>query len=313
MPPSGAGSQSANLGFESESLRAALRDALRGKPAELERLLSAMGAVVTAKPNLKLAAAFGAEMAALASPGAPLLTRLGRDDAAPDTARAFLPIAAAHGWAGRVRAGREVEVAYAALAELAADERGPVRIGTRDALLALGLRPGGADELVTRGLSWLEAEGDSSDERELRFGSAAMVVELLADRRFLANVQDQEAVLHYLSLAIDLVGHAPRSAERSEGRRRLLLGFPAALAAVIAVVGPRGHEWLETLCTGTDHTQLRLALSDTLVRLRGSAFGQPVASIDRLQRTLAASAKPLRDPSRLRQGLGRGKATRRTR
>jgi hypothetical protein len=303
MPPG-----ATNLGFESENLRVALRDALRGQPAELERLLSAMGAVVTARPNLKLAAAFGVEMGALASPAAPLLNRLGRDDAAPDTSRAFLPIAAAHGWAGRVRAGREIEAAYAALAELAADERAPVRLGTRDALLALGVRPGGADELVTRAGQWLEVE-----DREQRFGTAGLVLELLADKRFLASVQDHPAVLHYLTQAIDLVGDAPRSADRSEGRRRLLVGLPAALATVVALTGPSGHAWLEAQCTRATHTQVRLALSDTLVRLRGAAFGQPVASIDRLQRALAASAKPLRDPSRVRQGLGRGKATRRTR
>src|SRR4051794_8947543 len=103
----------AELGFQSEALQIALKDALAGRPAELERLLARMGAVVTAKPNLKLAQAFGAEMAALPGPTAKLLSRRGGDDAAPDTDQAFPPTAAAQGWAGRVRARREVEPAWA--------------------------------------------------------------------------------------------------------------------------------------------------------------------------------------------------------
>jgi hypothetical protein len=325
-PGNGDSGGGSNLGFESNELRVALADALRGRSAELERLLSALGAVVTARPNVKLAAAFGAEMAACKGAVAPLLDKLGLDDAAPDTNRAFLPIAAAHGWAGRIRAGREVEPAYMALAALAADERAPVRLGTRDALLALGVRPGGADELITRAQSWLAEEGSKrgrgrgldglADARELRFGTAGLVLELLAERRFLASVQDYQAVLDYLDAAIALVADAPRSAERSEARRRLLLGLPAGIAAVVGLSGahgPRGLEWLEGACVAATHPQVRHALSDTLVRLRAPAFGQPVATVDRLQQTLAGSAKPLRDPTRVRQGLGRGKATRRTR
>jgi hypothetical protein len=267
-----------------------------------------MGAVLSAKPNLKLALAFGVEMAGLSGQAAPLLERLGADDAAPDTARAFLPIAAAHGWAGRIRAGREVERAYLALAELAADERAPVRLGTRDALLGLGVREGGADDLIARASTWLE-----HDDREHRFGTAGLMLELLAERRFWVSVQDQPAVLQYLSQAIDLVAQAPRSAERSEARRRLLLGLPAALATAVAVTGPEGHAWLLAEGGRADHPQVRHALSDTIVRLRAPAFGQASASVDQLQQALAASAKPLRDPTRVRQGLGRGKASRRTR
>src|SRR3954447_13859340 len=99
------------FGFQSDAPRAALDRALAGRPAELERLLCRMGAVVTARPNLKLAAAFGAEMAAVAGPAARLLAHLGADDAAPDNDRVFLPLAAAAGWAGRIRAGRDVEAA----------------------------------------------------------------------------------------------------------------------------------------------------------------------------------------------------------
>jgi hypothetical protein len=297
----------ADEGFQSEALRAALRDALAGRPAELERLLARNGAVVLAKPNLKLAAAFGAEVAGLPGNVGPLLSRLGGDDAAPDTDRAFLPIAAAHGWAARLRAGREVEAAWAALAELAADERAPVRIGARDALALLTNREGDTDELVARGLSWLDA-----DDRELRFGSSAMLVEVLGEKRVLALVRDREQLLDYLGRALSEVADANRSAERSDGRRRLLLSLPKTLAAVVAQF-TEAHAWLEIACSEADRPDVRKVLSDALVKLRTRENASDGGVVGHLQRTLEASAKPLRDPSRLRPGTGRGKASRRTR
>ncbi len=295
------------IGFHSEALQAALAQALAGRPAELERLLCRLGAAVTARPNLKLAAAFGAEMSALPGPTAPLLSRLGSDDAAPDTDRVFLPMAAAHGWAGRLRTGREVEPAWAALFELAADERAPVRLGTLDALVGLGLLD--ADQLVARALSWLEA-----DDRELRFGAAAVIVEVLGDRRVLAKVGRREELLDYLSRTIAEAAEAPRSAARSDGRARLLAALPRTLAAVVATfsAGDEGKDWLDGECQRAHHPDVRAVLSDAIVALRAPR-GRVSAVAESLRKTLEASAKPPRDPTRLRPGTGRGKASRRTR
>jgi hypothetical protein len=269
-----------------------------------------MGAVVTTRPNLKLAMAFGAEMAGWPGATAPLLSRLGGDDAAPDTDRAFLPIAAAHGWAGRIRAGREVDEAWAALGELAADERAPVRAGTLEALVGLGARPGGADALLRRALPWLDAEN-----HEWRWGAAALAIEALGTPRVLATAADQEALLHYLGRAIAEVGEAPRSASRSAARRRLLTALPHTLATVVADgnTGARAAPWLQEICEHARHPDVRHLLSDTInaFRAAGVASGSPV--VETLRKTLQASAKPLRDPSRLRPGTGRGKASRRTR
>jgi hypothetical protein len=295
-------------GFQSEGLQVALEDALAGRPAELERLLARMGAVVTSKPNLKLAQAFGAEMAARPGATAKLLSRLGGNDAAPDTDQAFLPIAAAHGWAGRVRARREVEPAWAALFELAADERAPVRVGTLDALVGLGLRD--ADELVARAASWLEAE-----DRELRYGAAAMMIEVLGNRKVLAGVGRHAELIDYLSRVLAEAAEAPRSASRSEGRARLLAILPRTLAAVVAdfSAGEEGQTWLAGECERASSNDVRAVLSDAVVALRAPAFGQSTAVAESLRRSLESSAKPLRDPSRLRPGTGRGKASRRTR
>src|SRR5688572_15737238 len=102
-------------GLKSDALRSALDSALAGDPRRLEELLARHGSMPSPRPNLKLAQAFGAELARSEGRVAQLLERLGANDAAPDTAEVFLPIAAAHGWAARVREERDVEAAYTAL------------------------------------------------------------------------------------------------------------------------------------------------------------------------------------------------------
>ena len=297
-------------GFHSAELQAALRAAVAGRPAELERLLIRAGAVVTQRPNLRLAAAFGAEVAALSGAVTGLLQRFTAEDAAPDTDRAFLPIAAAHGWAARLRAGRDVDSAWAALGALAADERTPVRLGARDALTTLAQRPGGADELIARAEEWLAME-----DREQRFGAAAQVMELVGDRRVLAAIHDQAALRAYLDRSIAEVADAPRSAERSEARRRLLAALPKALAGALSGgAGDAARDWFQELCSETVHVDVRRALSDTLVLLvHDATHGLSSSVVDHLRSSLQASAKPLRDPTRLRPGTGRGKRSRRTR
>ena len=114
----------AQEGLRNEALQAALTAALAGKPAQLEDLLSRFGGHGL-RPNLRLAAAFGAEVSALPGTVARLLDRLGANDAAPDQPQVFLPVAAAHGWVGRLRAKREVGTAWDALALLAGDESDP--------------------------------------------------------------------------------------------------------------------------------------------------------------------------------------------
>jgi hypothetical protein len=295
-------------GLKSEPLRAALAAALAGRPKDLETWLCRYGAGPQHRPNLRLAAALGAELASAAGPVARLLARLGANDAAPNTPEVFLPIAAAYGWVARLGAGRDRGEAWAALAELAADERAPVRYGTREALLTLALRPDGADELLASAADWLTIE-----DRERRYGAAGVVLEVLADRRVVAAVGDPEDLLALLSRAIAEIALAPRSAERSDARRRLLLSLPAACIAVAAGLrgGDRGPAWLETECTNARHPDVRGALSDAIVALRHAPQGPSAALIQRLRQTLEGSAKPPRDPTRRRPGIGRGRESRR--
>ena len=249
-------------------------------------------------------------MAALPGGASRLLDRLGANDAAPDTADVFLPIAAAHGWVGRLRADREAGPAWAALAMLAGDERAPVRLGTLAALASFAGRRGSGDALLARAIDWLEI-----DDREIRYGAAGVVVEVFADRQALAALGDAEALLDYLSRAIAAVADAPRAAERSDARRRLLLALPRTLAAIAAGVrgGDRGPLWLEEECRSARHPDVRGALSKTILILADKASGQGAALAEGLRAALEGSAKPPRDPTRIRPGAGRGRSSRPTR
>jgi len=294
-------------GLRSEALRAALTAALAGKPGPLEDLLRRHGDGHGARPNLRLAAAFGAEMAALPGSASRLLDRLGANDVAPDTADVFLPIAAAHGWVGRLRTDREVGAAWDALAMLAGDERMPVRLGTLAALASFAARPGGGDALLARAIDWLEI-----DDREVRFGAAGVVVEVFADRQAVAGLADPEPLLDYLSRAIAAVAGAPRAAERSDARRRLLLALPRTLAGVAAGLraGDRGAAWLEEECRSATHPDVRGALSNSVLILADKSSGQGAALAQGLRAALEGSAKPPRDPTRARPGAARGKSSR---
>jgi hypothetical protein len=198
-------------------------------------------------------------------------------------------------------------MAWAALAVLAADERAPVRLGAIDALLALAVREGGAEILLARAVTWMEL-----DDREVVYGAAAMVVDILAKAQVLSALHDHGAMLDYLTTVLDLVAEAPRSAARSDALRRLTLALPATLAAVVALPGG-GLAWLQQHCRDAFVPELRQVLSEGVVRVGLRARGQSASVVAALRQSLQGSAKPLRDPSRLRPGTGRGKSTRQIR
>lgn len=292
-------------GLRNEALRSALEQALAGRPARLEDLLCRLGGALSARPNLKLAAAFGAEVAERPSRQAQLLlARLAADDAAPDTDRVFLPIAAAHGFAARVRAGHEVASGWDALGVLAADERTPVRLGAREALVSLAVREGGPETLLACATRWA-----ASDDREHGCGASAVAVEVFSAGTVLATLHDHAALLEFLSTSIALVAEAPRAASRSDGLRRLSLSLPATLTAVVRLPGG-GHAWMQDECTRATEPAVREILSQAIARLSAGSEPAPGWQIAALRERLSGSAKPPRDPTRRRPGHGRGKATR---
>ncbi len=88
------------MGLRSEDLRKALNDALAGRPSRLGDLLARHGGLPGPHPNAGLAAAFG-EAVAEAGKGARRVLDGFREEPEEDSARTFLPIAAAYGHIAR--------------------------------------------------------------------------------------------------------------------------------------------------------------------------------------------------------------------
>jgi len=307
-PRAGRAGRAAEEGLRSEALREGLTAALAGRPERLEDLLCRYGGGADPRPNLRLAAAFGAEIGGRGAAAERLLARLAADDADPETPRVFLPIAGAFGWAALLGTPALAPGAFAALGELAGDERAPVRAATAEALRAFATGAGGALALVTAAEGWL-----SLGDLDARFTAAAVALEVLRDRRLIGALAARAELTRYLDQVVAEVASAPRSAQRLDGRRRLLVALPPTLALAVGAAGAASRPaaaWFEELCATAADADVRSVLSDTIVGMQAESIGASPVLIERLRELMKASAKPLRDPSRLRPGTGRGKATR---
>ncbi len=295
-----------SLGFQNDAHAAAFTQALAGKTDALEALLCRAAGWPGGKLNLKLAAAFGAQIGQTRGDVLPLLLRFSDDDAPTNTPRVFLPVCAAHGWGALIREGREVEAAWTALSELGADGRNPIRLSVVSVLSAHCAQRDIADAFVLRATGWLEIE-----DREHRFGAAALALEILGDDAVIAVVRDHEGLRDYLMRVIAEIGDAPRAAERSETRRRALQNLPRAIATCAArLPGEMATTWLITECEQASHPRVREALSESIVLLRKAA---QKTLADALAGVLQGSATPPRDPTRIRKGTDRGRRSRRIR
>jgi len=305
-------------GLKNEALRAALRSAVSspaasGRPYDaLAQLLAKSGGLPGVRPNLTLAAAFGVEIAQLSERNVTrLLDQLGAEDAAPDTPRAFLPVAAAHGYAQCLlseSSALDDESGWRGLQLLAADERAPVRTGACSALALFAAHEGNVDVLIERAQGWL-----ADEDRELSHGSVASVIEVLSETRLLGSIRDYAALLAFLNSVLETLADARRSASRSAGRRRVLRALPELLASLIATAraaAAGSGEWFREVCENTRDPELRAVLSQALQRLADLRNAPARGVIEQLRAALEASQKPVRDAARVRPGTGRGKRSR---
>ena len=295
----------ADEGLKSEGLQRALEGALKGERRRLDALLSRHGGLPGPNPNVKLGAAFGEALAA-EDPGRALrlALELARHQTDGESSDTFLPVAGVFGLCALARRlDREPRDVDGALLSLAGDERAGVRIGTTQALAAMAAR-GGADALVKRAEGWLFAE-----DREERYAAAATALDAITDPHSIAEATDRQAVLSYLDGVIREVVEAPRSAERSPSRRRLLAALRDALVRVVPAYAD-APAWLEAHCAEAKHEDLRVLIDDVLGRLRTAKLGH--AELVAMHDALASSAKPPRDPTRTNEeARGRGRKRRR--
>jgi hypothetical protein len=307
-------------GLKNEALRAALRSAAAnptsmamGRPYDtLAQLLAKSGGLPGLRPNLTLAAAFGVEVAQLSDRHLTrLLDQLASEDAAPDDPRAFLPVAAAHGYAQCLLSEAspvDAESGWRGLQLLAADERAPVRMGACAALTGFAAHDGNVDVLIERAGGWL-----ADEDRELSHGAVASAIEVLTETRLLGSIRDYAALLAFLTSVFTTLAEARRSASRSAGRRRVLRALPNMLASLVATsraAAAGSGDWFRQTCEESKDPELRSVLSQALQRLADLRNAPARAVIEELRAALEASQKPLRDAARVRPGTGRGKRSR---
>lgn len=290
-------------GLGSTELKRMLELALRGDSRELIFWLCRFGGQPGPRPSVSLASGFGAEAASHGDRALGVLSLFAKNVAAPDTAEVFLPIAAAYGYAQLVARGKAVRQAWAGLFELAADERAPVRVSTAAALIELCAKKT-PDPLVIEAESWLAHE-----DRELRWGAFAVVCEVLSERRALDPMLDRDRWLAVLAGLLADLADAPRAAERSDARRRVLAALPSpiAVAAQSFRGTPSGIDWLDAQCRIAKQVDVRAALNLAIEKLRKRGGSEKVETLLALNEALASSAKPDRHAARVREGTGRGK------
>lgn len=289
--------------LKSDELRRAAQQALDGSSDRFLRMLAFHSGLPGPKPNLRLAEVVGEALAGEPRAAA-VVTKMADELAAPDTAEAFLPVVAAHVFCAKLQRGIEPELAWKALAELAADERAPVRQGTEHALLLLAKR-GHGDAMVKALSGWL-----AHPKRDVRWGAAATVLDALASERAMDAIGERQALLDTLGWIIADVVDAPRAAERSDGRRRVLAALAAVSAAVAATfrAQPDGTEWLKGQMASAHHPDLRRAFDEAIERLKKRGGAEKVATLTELGDALASSAKPDRHAARRQLGMtSRGK------
>ena len=292
-----------NEGLGSAELKQKLTIAIAGRPAELAFWLTRFGSMPSTRPNLGLASGFGAEIAAHGDRALRVLAYLGANIASPDTAEVFLPIAAAYGYTALIRRKVSVRAAWEAVFGLAADERTPVQLAMITALtdLAASTTP---DALIAEVDAWIGHE-----DRDERWSALMVAVSVLSERHVMEAITDRAGWLDRLSRILTDIGDAPRAAERSEGRRRLLAALAPAIALVAASfrASPNGVEWLEAECARATQVDVRNALSAAIDQLRKRGSSEKVEVLEALRAALASSAKPDRHAARRKEGTNRGK------
>jgi hypothetical protein len=176
-----------------------------------------------------------------------------------------------------------VKQAWDKLQLMAQDSRHVVRHGVVTALVAM------VENSEERALVLLDQAEHWTDG----FLQASVMFETLAETTVLSQVKDGSKLEKRLDEATDLIEDAPRSAERSQGRRRLL----EVMAETLPVFTPRFPsllDWMVVRCA-TKQPELRTMWEEVLIRLEKTSI--PSANLDPVRQALDASVPPRRDPT----------------
>ncbi len=280
--------------LKSEQLRGALDRFIASGDRLVFSLLTRHGGLPGPKPNHELAAAFASELLTRRRDADPVLRELLAGDA--DTVRAtlpsiFLPVVAAHALAARLVAGVDARGSAEALSELASDVRKVVRDGVVAALVGASARL------------------DLFAIPELRDGFLAksVLLEALSVRAVCDRVARPDELVSLLDAAASEIVDAPRSAERSQGRRRLLEALGESVPVFFRF--PEVRAWLVEV-SRTESPELRGALEQAVSAVQ--RHGASNTELDPVRAALDAAAPKRRDPLSYK-GPTRGRGRKRDR
>jgi hypothetical protein len=287
-------------GLRNEALSAALDEAVAGRPERLYVQLGVASGLPGTRANMALAQAFATDCAARGRKADALVFAMAEmnDEAAPGaTAKEFLPVCGVIAVGARAADDPKLRRrAMKLLHDAAEDTRFRVREAVPLALARLGEAEG--DALVHELASWMDG-----------FFHAAAVLRALADKSFLAKIDDTRAAIERLDDAYRLARDAPRSATRWPGWKALVEMLACVPAAVAGRFGVRVFDLLAAWAD-TEIPELRAAIE---ANLKGGALaGRYTSEIARVRDALVATTKAPRDPTIIVHGTrGRGKKRRR--
>jgi hypothetical protein len=225
------------------------------------------------------------------------MARLTADEAPGATALEFLPTCGVGALAARATADATVRAATVAeLHALADDLRFRVREAVVHGLARIGSAAG--DALVEETASWMDG-----------YFHAAAVVSAIGSEPWLTQLHAPEGTLGRLDEAFELARQAPRAAARYPGHKALLEALEHATARVALRFGVPVFELVDRWAKVRDPVLRELVGALLADRKLAGRFR---SELDKVGRTLAATAPPPRNPdhdhgpSRDRSGGKRG-------
>ncbi len=293
--------------LRNEAIANALDAACTSRPADVVRAseplykaLALASGLPGPRANLTLAQAFAVDCATRGKRADHVLFAMATLDAeaAPGASgREFVPLCGVVGLGARAAADEELrDRVLPLLHDAAEDLRFRVREAVPLALVRLGAAMG--EELARYVIDhdWMDG-----------YFQATAVLLALGDRAWLSTFETPDLPLDVLERAFVLARDAPRAAARYPGRKALVEALEKIPAAVGARFGRATFDRL-TQWSETKHPEMRAVIEKNLADKRLSVHREAVKGVDR---ALAASKKPPRDPTRIIQGMrGRGKKRR---
>jgi hypothetical protein len=270
--------------MQPDPLAHAVDEAIAGRRGSLFDLLARGSRLPGPRANSALAEAFAQVCRSRGAPAdrvALAMARLTADEAPGATALEFLPTCGVGALAARAAADATVRAATVAeLHALADDLRFRVREAVVHGLARMGSAAG--DALVEETASWMDG-----------YFHAAAVVRAIACEPWLTQLHAPDGALRRLDEAFELARQAPRAAARYPGHKALLEAIEQATPRVALRFGVSAFALVDRWATVKDPVLRELVAALLADRKLAGRFR---SELDKVGRTLAATAPPPRNP-----------------